>query len=109
MSLVGINRSRSCAIYPERFGREPIIAVHDMAAMRKDGTPDPDFHGFRLHLGFMHTHKQALMALQNFVRFLTTHRQSIDLEADIRRNLRREGLSGAIEIILQHEAREIGE
>jgi hypothetical protein len=95
--------------HPERFGREPIIAVHDMAELRTDGTPDPDFHGFRLHLGLMRTHKQALMALQNFVRFLATHRESVDLEAEIRRDLRREGLSGAIEIILQHEAREIGE
>jgi hypothetical protein len=95
--------------HPERFGREPIIAVHDMAAMRTDGTPHPDFHGFRLHLGFMRTHKQALMALQNFVRFLATHRQSVDLEADIRRSLRREGLTGAIEIVLHHEVREIGE
>jgi hypothetical protein len=107
-----LDRDKSIAFlreHPERFGREPIIAVHDMAAMRKDGTPDPDFHGFRLHLGFMHTHKQALMALQSFVRFLTTHRQSVDLEADIRKGLRREGLAGAIEIIMHHEAREIGE
>jgi hypothetical protein len=106
-----LDRDKSIAFlrdYPERFGREPIIAVHDMAAMRKDGTPDPDFHGFRLHLGFMHTHKQALMALQNFVRFLATHRQSADLEADIRVGLRREGLAGAIQIILHHEVREIG-
>jgi hypothetical protein len=106
-----LGRDKSIAFlrdHPERFGREPIIAVHDMVELRKDGTPDPDFHGFRLHLGLMHTHKQALMALQNFVRFLATHRQSVDLEAEIRRNLRREGLAGAIEIVLQHEAREIG-
>jgi hypothetical protein len=95
--------------HQERIGREPIIAVHDLAELGKDGTPDPDFHGFRLHLGLMRTHKQALMALQNFVRFLATHRQSVDLEADIRSDLRREGLAGAIEIILHHEAREIGE
>ena len=106
-----LGRDKSIAFlrdHPERFGREPIIAVHDMAAMRKDGTPDRGFHGFRLHLGFMHTHKQALMALQNFVRFLATHRQSVDLEAEIRKNLRREGLSGAIKIVLHHEPREIG-
>ncbi len=107
-----LGRDKSIAFlrrHQERIGREPLIAVHDMAALRKDGTPDPDFHGFRLHLGLMRTHKQALMALQNFVRFLTTHRQSVDLEAEIRKDLRREGLSGAIEIILHHEAREIGE
>ena len=55
------------------------------------------------------TPQQALLALQNFVRFVSTHRQSVDLEAEIRTDLRREGLAGAIEIILHHEAREIGE
>ena len=93
--------------HPERIGREPTIAVHDLAAMDKSGTTD--FHGFRLHLGLMRTPQQALLALQNFVRFLRTHRQSADLEAEIRTDLRREGLAGAIDIIMHHEAREIGE
>jgi len=93
--------------HPERIGREPSIAVHDLAAMDKSGTTD--FHGFRLHLGLMRTPQQALLALQNFVRFLRTHRQSADLEAEIRTDLRREGLAGAIDIVMHHEAREIGE
>jgi len=93
--------------HQERIGREPIIAVHDLAAMGESGTTD--FHGFRLHLGLLRTPQQALLALQNFTRFLSTHRQSTDLEAEIRTDLRREGLAGAIEIILHHEAREIGE
>ena len=93
--------------HQERIGREPIIAVHDLAAMGQSGTTD--FHGFRLHLGLLRTPQQALLALQNFTRFLSTHRQSTDLEAEIRTDLRREGLAGAIEIILHHEAREIGE
>ena len=89
-----------------RIGRDPIIAVHDLAAMDKGGTTG--FHGFRLHLGLLHTPQQALTTLQSFARFLTTHRQSGDLEAEIRADLRREGLTGAIEIIMHHEAREIG-
>jgi hypothetical protein len=40
---------------------------------------------------------------------VSTHRQSADLEAEIRTDLRREGLAGAIDIIMHHEAREIGE
>ena len=80
--------------------------MHDVAAIDETGTTD--FHGFRLRLGLLRTHQQALLALQNFARFLRMHRQSADLEAEIRRELRREGLAGAIEIILQHEAREIG-
>jgi hypothetical protein len=88
-----------------RIGRDPIIAVHDLAAMDKRGTAD--FHGFRLSLGLLRTPQQALQGLQSFARFLVTHRQSMDLEADIRADLRREGLAGAIEIILHHEARDI--
>src|SRR5215471_1578500 len=91
--------------HQDRIGREPIIAVHDLAAMDRSGTAG--FHGFRLHLGLMRTPQQALLALQNFARFLSTHRHSADLEAEIRTDLRREGLAGAIEIILHHEAREI--
>ena len=93
--------------HQERIGQDRIIAVHDLAAMGQSGTTD--FHGFRLHLGLLRTPQQALLALQNFTRFLSTHRQSTDLEAEIRTDLRREGLAGAIEIILHHEAREIGE
>jgi hypothetical protein len=90
-----------------RIGRDPIIAVHDMEALDRDGTSG--FHGFRLSLGLLRTPQQALQGLQAFARFLVTHRRSTDLEADIRADLRREGLAGAIEIILHHEAREMGE
>ncbi len=90
-----------------RIGRDPIIAVHDMDAIDRGGTSG--FHGFRLSLGLLRTPQQALLGLQAFVRFLVTHRRSADLEGVIRSELRREGFVGAIEIILHHEAREIGE
>jgi len=89
-----------------RIGRDPIIAVHDMQALSTGGSTG--FHGFRLSLGLLGTPEQALMGLQGFARFLIEHRHSVDLEADIRARLRREGLTGAIEIALHHEAREIG-
>jgi hypothetical protein len=90
-----------------RIGRDPIIAVHDMEALDKGGAAG--FHGFRPSLGLLRTPQQALIGLQAFVRFLVMHRRSTDLESDIRANLRREGLMGAIEIIMHHEAREIVE
>ena len=90
-----------------RIGRDPFLVVHDMDALDRGGTAG--FHGFRLSLGLLRTPQQALLGLQAFARFLVTHRRSTDLEADIRANLRREGLLGAVEIILHHEAREIGE
>jgi hypothetical protein len=91
--------------YGSRIGRDPILAVHDMAALERDGTIG--FHGFRLSLGLLRTPQQALLGLQSFVRFLVTHRRSPDLEADIRANLRREGLMGAIDIMMHHESRDL--
>ena len=105
-----LNRERSIEFmrrHGSRIGRDPIIAVHDMQALGKGGTAG--FHGFRLSLGLLRTPHQALMGLQAFARFLVEHRNSADLEADIRARLRREGFSGAIEIAMHHEAREIGE
>ena len=58
--------------------------------------------------GLMRSEEQALLALELFARFLATHRRSVDLAADVRRHLRREGIIGAIEIILHHEPRELG-
>jgi hypothetical protein len=104
-----LSREQSIAFqrrHGSRIGRDPIIAVHDMEALDKGGTGS--FHGFRLSLGLLHTPEQALLGLQAFARFMVTHRNSVDLEADIRAGLRREGLAGAIEIVMQHEAREIG-
>jgi hypothetical protein len=91
--------------YGSRIGRDPIIAVHDMWALGKSGTDG--FHGFRLSLGLLRTPEQALLGLQSFARFLITHRSSTDLEADIRADLRREGVAGAIEIMMHHEARDL--
>jgi hypothetical protein len=91
---------------PDAVGKDPIISVHDLKALSETGRTG--FHGFRLRLGVLRTEQQALLALQAFCRFLVTNRQSVDMEAQIRRDLRREGIIGAIEIILHHEPREIG-
>jgi hypothetical protein len=104
-----LSKEKSIAFHnrhPSMIGKAPVIAVHDLSELRKRGAQG--FHGFRLHLGLMQTEAQALLALQMFTRFLAIHRQSADLEAQIRRDLRREGMMGAIEIILHHEPREIG-
>jgi hypothetical protein len=93
--------------HQERIGRDPIIAVHDLAVMDQSGTND--FHGFRLHLGLERTPQRALLALQNFVRFLSTHRQSVDLSEELRTKLSREGLVGSVEVMMRQEARAIGQ
>ena len=88
------------------IGRDPIIAVHDLTAMAWHGTAG--FHGFHLHLGIQRPPRQALVALQAFARFLAKHRQSADLEAEVRTELRREGFQGAVEIFLHKVPRVIG-
>jgi hypothetical protein len=88
-----------------RIGHDPILAVHDMSEINGDGIEG--FHGFRLRLGMLRKREQALIALQDFCRFLAAHRNSTRLEAEIRANLRREGFSGAIQIILHHDSREM--
>ena len=88
------------------IGRDPIIAVHDLEAMRERGTTG--FHGFHLHLGIMRTPRQALIALQNFAQFVATHRHSENLEAEIRTALRREGIIGAVEILFHKAPRALG-
>jgi len=88
------------------IGRDPIIAVHDLQAMGGRGTAA--FHGFHLHLGILRTPRQALMALQTFTQFVGTHRHSRNLEAEIRTDLRREGMLGAVEILLHKVPRALG-
>ena len=88
------------------IGRDPIIAVHDLEAMAGPGSAL--FHGFHLHLGILRTPRQTLMALQTFAQFVGTHRRSHNLEAEIRSELRREGMLGMIEILLQKVPRALG-
>jgi hypothetical protein len=78
-------------------GRDPIILVQDMRAARSGDAGD--LPGFRLHLGLLRDKNTALAALQMFARFMSMNRSAKDLEAVVRRKLRMEGFSGAIEII----------
>ncbi len=103
-----LDREKSIAFirgHPSLIGKDPIVLVHDLHAMRGHGADG--FHGFRLHLGVIRKQEQALMALQSFAYFLNTHRNSTDLEASIRGKLRQEGFLGAVEIILHGEAHAI--
>jgi hypothetical protein len=99
-----LGRERSLELmrrFPNLVGKDPIIRVHCEVAAQQH---KPGFHGFRLHLGLLKDEESALQALQNFTKFIAVHRNSMDLEADMRKRLRQEGLVGAFEIVMHGEA-----
>lgn len=83
--------------YPDLIGKDPILCVHDLHA--KGGRGPAGYHGFRLCLGTLHQPAKALHALQEFLRFVTAHRHSPNIEQDVRKRLQRQGMEGAIEVI----------
>jgi hypothetical protein len=82
---------------PYEIGHDPIILVYDLYA--PDQTKAQTYKGFRLALGMIRHPEQAMARLQEFFRFLVTHRQSTNLDREIRRELRREGVEGMIKIL----------
>ncbi len=98
--LYVLTREQSIALIranPDLIGKDPIILVHDLHA--KGGRGESGYHGFRLCLGLINNGQQALAALQKFLRFVHQHRHSADIEKDIREQLHRKGLEGAVEVI----------
>jgi hypothetical protein len=91
MSLALLRRNR------DLIGRDPIISVHDMRAIRHGRSGG--VHGVRLHLGLMRDPNKAKRALTMLVRFLARFRMSDDFEFQVRNRLRLEGLVGAITIV----------
>lgn len=79
-------------------GRDPIISVHNVGAMAVGG--EQQEHGFRLHLGLLKTEAQVLHMLQIFSNFISRYRELQNLEASVKRKLRREGMAGTLEIIM---------
>ena len=82
---------------PDLIGMDPILLVHDLHA--RGGRGPSGYHGFRLCLGAIKNQEQALIALQEFLRFIADHRTSRNIEKDLQKKLHREGLEGAIEVI----------
>jgi hypothetical protein len=82
---------------PEFIGHDPAILVYDhyAPADRKHG----NYRGFHLSLGRFKHPQQALSRLQEFLRFLISHRTAVSLETEVRRELHREGAKGLIKIL----------
>jgi hypothetical protein len=95
-----LNRPASVALlrkHRELIGRDPILCVHDLQAVKRRGTLG--VHGLRLHLGLLRSEDALTRALQMVMHFLARHEASGDFEAEVRSRLRLEGLKGAVAII----------
>jgi hypothetical protein len=100
-ALYVLSREQSLSLvkrHPDMIGKDPIIMVHDLHAHNYH-EDDDDYHGFRLNLGMITDGEVALDALQRFLRFVTLHRRSRDIEQDIKDKLHKDGIRGSIEII----------
>jgi hypothetical protein len=95
-----LNRATSVALlrkHRELIGRDPIVCVHDLRAIKRPGTLG--VHGLRLHLGLLRSEDALTRALQMLVHFLARHEVSSNFEAEVHSRLQLEGLKGAIAII----------
>ncbi|QJD30860.1 hypothetical protein [Methylococcus geothermalis] len=83
--------------HPQFIGKDPVVIVRDM---HRSGPRDGgEYHGFHLNLGLIQKPVRALHALQEFLRFLSMHRDSPNIEKDIRDRLHKDGFIGTIEVI----------
>ena len=83
--------------HPQLLGKDPIIAVLDRDAIRRES---PDGVGARLLLGRVHDEHRVLALLKMLLRILNTRELADDLPGSIRRFVHREGMAGAIEIVM---------
>ncbi len=95
----------TCEQSVEILRREPLLIGHDPIVVVYDSYPPPQgktrgkYRGFRLNLGLFRNPHQALARLQEFLQFLIVHRRSMQLEADVIKELHREGLHGMVKAL----------
>jgi hypothetical protein len=108
-SLYVLPREQSIALLqqnPDLIGKDPVILVHDLHA--EGGQGESGYHGFRLCMGLLNKPEMAMYGLQRFLRFISEHRKSQDIEADIRKRLQKKGLEGAISVIREGTQEAVG-
>lgn len=82
---------------PVLMGKDPIILVRDLTD--QPGLDGEEFHGFHLNLGLLNKPTEVLGALREFLQFLKAHRNSPNIEMDIREKLHRDGFIGTLQVI----------
>jgi hypothetical protein len=83
--------------HPQLLGTDPIVAVLDRAAIeheRESGV------GVRLLLGRIHDRDRVQALLKMLLRIVNTRDLADDLPESVRRVVHREGITGAIEVIM---------
>ncbi|MGI9211304.1 MAG: hypothetical protein ACR2HF_02430 [Methylococcaceae bacterium] len=89
---------------PDWIGKDPIILVYDVLTKTR---PSPTgYRGFRLCLGLIKNSEQAVTVMQDFLRFVHSHRRCQDIEQQIEDKLHREGWKNTLEV-LRHSASEL--
>lgn len=86
--------------HPHLIGKDPILLARDLHAQKTGG--ESEYHGFHLNLGLIRDPNQALVALRKFLHLLAAHRQSADIEKEVKAQLHRKGIKGikgAIEVL----------
>ena len=82
---------------PEFIGHDPIVLVYDRYA--PSDRKHRNYRGFRLCLGRYKHAAQALSRLQEFLRFLISHRTAVALDTGSPARLHREGAKGMVKIL----------
>jgi hypothetical protein len=83
--------------HPQLLGRDPIVAILDREAIRRERA---DGIGARLLLGHIRDEHRVLALLKMLLRIVNTPHLADDLPGSIRRFVHREGMKGAIEIVM---------
>jgi hypothetical protein len=84
--------------HPQLLGKDPIIAVLDREAIDRGSRTGI---GARLLLGRIHKRDRVQALLKMLLRIVNTRHLAEDLPGAIRREVHREGVSGAIEVIME--------
>jgi hypothetical protein len=92
---------------PRLIGCDPSIVVYDIYGSGKANAGT--YRGFRLNLGLLRHPEQALIRLQEFIRFLAANRTAERLDREIRRELHREGVDGMIKLLRETSSELLGE
>jgi hypothetical protein len=87
--------------HPQLLGKDPIVAVLDRDAIRRERH---DGIGVRLLLGRVRDAHRVIALLKMLLRIVNTPEHARDLPGAIRRFVHREGMMGALEIVLSTAA-----